>query len=43
MAALHTGEVQGHIEAMEFLERQGMNSDQARITVREIINFKEGK
>jgi uncharacterized protein YegP (UPF0339 family) len=41
MAALSTGEIEGQAEAIEFLERQGMNSDQARAAVREIINFKE--
>ena len=43
MAALNTGEVQGQAEAIKFLERQGLSSDQSRAAVREIINFKEGK
>jgi len=43
MAALNTGEVQGQAEAIKFLERQGLTSDQSRAAVREIINFKEGK
>jgi hypothetical protein len=41
MAALNTGEVSGQEEAIEFLERQGIGSDQSRAIVREIINFKE--
>jgi len=43
IAALSTGEVQGREEAVRFLERLGMSSDQARTAVREINNFKEGK
>jgi len=41
LAALNTGEIQGQEEAIKFLKRRGMNSDQARAAVREIINFKE--
>jgi uncharacterized protein YegP (UPF0339 family) len=43
LAALNTGEVEGREESVRYLVKQGMNSEQARAAVREILSLMEGK
>jgi hypothetical protein len=43
MAALHTGEVRGHEQAVKYLEKQGIDNELARAAVRDIKIFMEGK
>jgi hypothetical protein len=43
MAALHTGEVRGREQAIKYLEKQGIDKNLARATVRDIKIFMEGK
>jgi hypothetical protein len=43
MAALSTGEVKGHEQAIKFLVKQGLDKDIARATIRDIKIFMEEK